>query len=163
MWNLRANCKNLENSEHVWKSFTGPSATALSRGYTTSFAAASDPKQLAGWVIKMWCISCDPSNFWDSQALASFAKERAELWAANASVFGSELFALSSAKASCWRQVSSFSMFLHGVFLSSRCLIAVFPSHHSNFHLYKHSLHLKGRSSKEDLQACENHFLEIIV
>lgn len=154
MWNLHANCKNSENSERVWKSFTDPSATALSRGYTMSFAAASDPKQL-GVSPAEWS-KCDaflvilqtseiPKPWFPLQ------KEMAEPRAANANVFGSGLFALSSAKASCWRQVPSFSTFLHGVFLSSGYLIAVFHSCHSNFCLYKHSVHLKGQSSKEDL------------
>lgn len=38
-----------------------------------------------------------------------------------------------------------------GVFLSSWCPVAVFYSCHPNSHLYKHSVHLRGCSSKEEL------------
>lgn len=117
MWNLCARCKNLENSENIWESFTGPPAAALSRGCTISLATASDPKQLgvssAEWPkCDALLVTLQTSEI--PRPRFPLQTGRDEPWAANTSMFPSGIFALSSAKASCWRQVMSFST-LRGV------------------------------------------------
>ena len=101
MWNLHADCKDLENSENIWKSFT--------------IVSASDSKQLGVSSGQWWKCEALPVILQTSETPGPWLllqKGRAELPSANAS--GSGIFVLSSAKASCWRQVSSFSM-LRGV------------------------------------------------